>query len=134
MKRLLGLSSSGGSPELQAEARRQEALIREQILQSGLEPTTSGQYQLAMDLSFDGGTSIDATVTVDVHPSWAPIGAARFKQLWSQKYYDGCKFFRVVPGFMVQFGLAADPMWARSGPNWAQLPAEVQQDIIARTR
>jgi len=46
---------------------------------------------------------------VEVHPAWAPLGAARFKELVTSGYYDGCKFFRVVPGFVVQWGMHGDP-------------------------
>lgn len=46
---------------------------------------------------------------VQVQPDWAPLGAAQFRSLVEAGFYDGAKFFRVVPGFVVQFGLAADP-------------------------
>jgi cyclophilin family peptidyl-prolyl cis-trans isomerase len=46
---------------------------------------------------------------VKVRPDWAPHGAKRFRQLVESGFYDGCKFFRVVPGFMVQFGISGDP-------------------------
>ena len=54
----------------------------------------------------------DTTVgpfVVEVHRDWAPKGADRFYNLVKYGYYDGGGFFRVLPGFMVQFGLAADP-------------------------
>ncbi|MEZ6130273.1 MAG: peptidylprolyl isomerase [Planctomycetaceae bacterium] len=54
----------------------------------------------------------DTTVgsfTVEVDRSWAPIGADRFYKLVKDGYYDDAGFFRVVPNFMVQWGLAADP-------------------------
>ncbi len=46
---------------------------------------------------------------VEVHPDWAPTGAKRFRDLVQDHYFDGARFFRVVPNFVVQFGLAADP-------------------------
>jgi peptidyl-prolyl cis-trans isomerase A (cyclophilin A) len=46
---------------------------------------------------------------VEVHPDWAPRGAARFKELVAMGYYDKCKFFRAIDGFMVQFGINGDP-------------------------
>ena len=51
----------------------------------------------------------EGPVTIAVDPVWAPRGAARFRELVDSGYYDGAAFFRVIPGFMAQFGLAADP-------------------------
>jgi len=49
------------------------------------------------------------TVVVEVDPRLAPNGAQRFHQLVQAKYFDGARFYRVVPGFVVQWGAAADP-------------------------
>ena len=45
---------------------------------------------------------------IAVHRAWAPLGADRFYNLVRSGYYDGVRFFRVIPGFMAQFGLHAD--------------------------
>ena len=46
---------------------------------------------------------------VEARRAWAPIGVDRFYQLARLGYYDGTRFFRVVDGFMVQFGIHGDP-------------------------
>lgn len=46
---------------------------------------------------------------VDVHRHWSPLGADQFYKLVKLGYYDNCKFFRVVPGFVVQWGVSGDP-------------------------
>ena len=53
---------------------------------------------------------------VTVTRAWAPIGADRFYNLVKNGFYDGQRFFRVVPGFMVQWGINGDPDIQR---NWA---------------
>ena len=53
-------------------------------------------------------TSAGAFV-VDVTRAWAPRGADRLHELVRGGFYDGTRFFRVVPGFVVQFGLSGDP-------------------------
>jgi peptidyl-prolyl cis-trans isomerase A (cyclophilin A) len=47
--------------------------------------------------------------TVEVHRDWSPNGADRFYNLVKNGFYDGCEFFRVVPNFMVQFGISGVP-------------------------
>ena len=46
---------------------------------------------------------------VEVHRDWAPQGADRFYNLVKNGFYDGTRFFRVISGFMVQFGIHGDP-------------------------
>jgi peptidyl-prolyl cis-trans isomerase A (cyclophilin A) len=46
---------------------------------------------------------------VQVTRAWAPIGADRFYNLVKNGFYDNVRFFRVISGFMVQFGINGDP-------------------------
>ena len=48
-------------------------------------------------------------IVIEVHPEWAPRGARRFRELVEVGFYDECRFFRIVEGFMVQVGINGDP-------------------------
>ncbi|MFZ0037606.1 MAG: peptidylprolyl isomerase [Candidatus Acidiferrales bacterium] len=54
-------------------------------------------------------TTTAGDFVVQVNRSWAPIGADRFYNLVKHHFFDGAAFFRVIPGFIVQFGLSAFP-------------------------
>jgi peptidyl-prolyl cis-trans isomerase A (cyclophilin A) len=56
--------------------------------------------------------------TVEVTRAWAPHGADRFYELVQAKFFDGARFFRVVPRFVVQFGLKGVPATDR---HWSQM-------------
>jgi len=60
---------------------------------------------------------------VEVHRDWAPNGADRFYNLVKNGYYDDARFFRVISGFMVQFGINGDPSL---NPVWqaARIPRD----------
>ena len=47
--------------------------------------------------------------TVDVTRAWAPLGADRFYRLVTDGYFTDIRFFRVLPGFMAQFGMSGNP-------------------------
>lgn len=55
---------------------------------------------------------------IEAHRDWAPRGADRFYNMVKLGYYTDVAFFRVVKGFMVQFGIHGDPamnrMWRRA--------------------
>ena len=46
---------------------------------------------------------------VQAHRAWAPRGVDRFYTLVTNRFYDGNKFFRVLPGFVAQFGMHGNP-------------------------
>lgn len=57
-------------------------------------------------------------VVIQVTRDWAPLGADRFYNLVKNGFYDGVRFFRVIPGFMAQGGMHGDPaiqkVWGRA--------------------
>ncbi len=57
-------------------------------------------------------------VVVLVHRDWAPIGADHFYELTKMGFYDGNRFFRTVPGFIVQWGVNGDP---KVNKDWSEI-------------
>ena len=57
-------------------------------------------------------------VLIEVTREWAPYGADHFFDLVQIRFYDGARFFRVVRGFVVQFGINGDPAIQRP---WGQI-------------
>jgi peptidyl-prolyl cis-trans isomerase A (cyclophilin A) len=55
---------------------------------------------------------------VEVYRDWAPRGADRFHELVQAKFFDDSRFFRVLKGFVAQFGLSGDP---EKNQLWSQL-------------
>src|ERR1043166_5691666 len=55
---------------------------------------------------------------VQVHRDWAPLGADRFYNMVKNGFYDDIRFFRVLDGFMAQFGMHGEPSiqqaWGRA--------------------
>jgi len=67
-------------------------------------------------------------VIIEVLREWAPHGADRFYELVKSGYYDDCRFFRVVSGFMVQCGMHGDP---KTNAKWAD--ANIPDDPVRTT-
>ena len=59
--------------------------------------------------------------TIMAHRDWAPRGVDRFYHLVRLGYYDDTRFFRVLSGFMAQFGINGDP---RVNAAWDPLALE----------
>ena len=86
----------------------------EQPASSTAEAHAPDSYKVHFDTS-------KGAFVLQVNRSWAPLGADRFYTLVTSGFYDGARFFRVLPGFVVQFGIAADPAVSAKWRN-ANLP------------
>jgi peptidyl-prolyl cis-trans isomerase A (cyclophilin A) len=62
---------------------------------------------------------------VEVHRDWAPNGADRFYNLVKNGFYDNVRFFRVIEGFMAQFGVNGDP---KVSATWRE--ARIKDDPV----
>jgi peptidyl-prolyl cis-trans isomerase A (cyclophilin A) len=75
----------------------------------GAQDKAAGQDEKAPDtfkVKFDSSVG---PFVVEVHRAWAPNAADHFYTLVKNGFYNEARFFRVVPNFMVQFGINADP-------------------------
>mmetsp|Transcript_162996 Transcript_162996/g.522678 ORF Transcript_162996/g.522678 Transcript_162996/m.522678 type:complete len:261 (-) Transcript_162996:190-972(-) len=64
-------------------------------------------YDVVVEVALGGIAKETKSFTLKVHPEWAPIGAAQFKKLIEKGWFEEAAIFRVVPGFIAQFGLPA---------------------------
>lgn len=80
-------------------------------------PTASGNTTVVMQTSM-------GDITIELFTKDMPVTAGNFLELVQKDYYDGVKFHRVIPGFMVQGG---DPLtkddalvarWGTGGPGY----------------
>lgn len=65
---------------------------------------------------------------IEVHRDWSPNGADRFYNLVSNGFYDDVRFFRVIQGFMAQFGIHGDSAVAAA---WRE--ARVPDDPVVQS-
>src|SRR5579862_9745664 len=73
-------------------------------------------------------TTTKGTFVVTVHRSWAPRGADRFYNLVKAGFYNGDEFFRVVPGFVVQWGISPFPAVSKVWQN-----AKIKDDPVKKS-
>jgi peptidyl-prolyl cis-trans isomerase A (cyclophilin A) len=73
-------------------------------------------------------TTTKGDFTVAVTRAWAPVGADRFYNLVRHHFFDNASFFRVINGFMAQFGVSAYPPVSAA---WEK--AEIKDDPVTQS-
>jgi peptidyl-prolyl cis-trans isomerase A (cyclophilin A) len=64
-------------------------------------------------------TTSRGTFVVQANRGWAPRGVDRFYQLVGEGFFDENRFYRVLPGFIAQFGANDDP---KRNKGWEAIP------------
>ena len=72
-------------------------------------PSTAASATTAPDTFRVAFVTSKGPFTVEVDRALAPRGADRFYELVKAGYFTDVRFFRVVPGFVAQFGMNGDP-------------------------
>ncbi len=96
---ILAAAACGGSSGEEEETTVQRNPL---LRPDDFEETAPAEYRVTLRTS-------EGDVVIQVHRDWAPLGADRFYNLAQAGFYDDSRVYRVVPGFMAQFGLNADP-------------------------
>ena len=71
----------------------------------GSNGAASADFRVQFDVRTTRG---DETFVVRVRADWSARGAQHFRELVGAGFYDDTRFYRVIPTFMVQFGLSGD--------------------------
>ena len=112
-----GAASAAKPATATARSPYDRALLKPQLLKAKAPDTFQVKFVT---------TKGDFTVTVT--RAWAPLGADRFYNLAKHHFFDGSSFFRVVPNFVVQFGLSAYPAVSKA---WTD--AKIGDDPVTQT-
>src|SRR5258707_14818625 len=94
-----GTTAAGAGRGTAAAAAAAKARLKNP---AALKDVAPAEYRAVFDTSA-------GPFVVLVHRAWAPKGADRFYNLVKYGFFDNCRFFRVAPNFMVQFGINGDP-------------------------
>lgn len=116
---LLVAAACGGGEGADAAAASDDPL---------LDPESEAMNRRAPDVYRVVFETSEGPVTVEVHRSWAPRGADRLYNLARNGFFEGGRFFRVIEGFVAQFGLSGRPEVDRT---WRGEP--IRDDSVRRS-
>ena len=107
-------ATAPAKPAAAAAANPREALLKPELAKDKAPETFKAKFETSK-----------GTIVIEVTRAWSPIGADRFYNLVKSGYFDGVRFFRVVPNFVVQFGLHGEPSVSQA---WSK--ARIQDDPV----
>jgi len=115
---LVGVISCGALAQTQSSTKttaHQTATHAATVHRSLLNPASLNQK--APDTYKVKFTTTKGDFVIEVTRAWAPIGADRFYNLAKNGFFTDVEFFRVVPDFVVQFGISGNPKIAAAWSN-----------------
>jgi peptidyl-prolyl cis-trans isomerase A (cyclophilin A) len=122
MKRVLAVAAAMAVPTMAfAQAGGADLSKAKLKTPSALNEKAPDTYKAKFDTS-------KGAFVIEVHREWAPLGADRFYNLVKNGYYDDCRFFRVIDGFMAQIGMNGNP-----GVQSAWTSARLQDDPVKQS-
>ncbi len=94
-------SSTASASQRREGAAKRPRLCRADLLHpSTLNQTAPPSYRVKL-------ATTKGDILIEVTRAWAPRGADRFYNLVRAGFFTDCAFYRVIPGFMAQFGVSA---------------------------
>ena len=93
-----------------------------------LQPKSAGMNRTAPAMFKAKFETSEGDFVVEARREWAPLGVDRFYNLVQNGFYDGTCFFRVISGFMAQFGIHGDP---KVSAAWRQ--ERIQDDPVKQS-
>ncbi len=107
----LAMLTAGAAPQTGSTARSSQARSSGSLLNPS---SLKLQAPAVFDVKF---VTTKGDFVIEVTRAWSPRGADRFYNLVKYHFFDSASFFRVVPGFVVQFGISARPEVTRAWKN-----------------
>src|SRR5579864_3191905 len=106
----VGLLLANGGPRVLAQTKQPAPAKPNLLVPSTLKAKAPDLFDVKL-------TTTKGDVVIHVTRAWAPLGADRFYNLVQSEFYTDATFFRVLPGFIAQFGISGRPDVSRAWLN-----------------
>ena len=73
----------------------------------------------------------EGSFLVQMTREWSPLGVDRAYQLMANNFYSGARFYRVLPGFVAQWGFSGDPVL---DSTWQEHPIDDEPSVASNAR
>ncbi|HWP37596.1 MAG TPA: peptidylprolyl isomerase [Gemmatimonadales bacterium] len=103
------VAACGEKPEAESQAQTPPPAEAVQAVNPLLNPLAAEMKETAPATYRVKFETSEGDFVIEVTRAWAPNGADRFYNLVKHGFYDDARFFRVIAGFMAQFGINGDP-------------------------